>query len=129
MQIIGTEVLTNLLHLISVSLLVPVIVLLIIAIVYAVLSMGSFLTEKYSRTVFGSKNTEKLIRDISHSSNPEDMEEKVKNSELKNEHKEILLKLIANHDIGVESREALALNLLEEEELKLSEITQKTDVI
>lgn len=129
MEIIGSEILSSLLYLIAQSLLIPVIIILVIFITYAVLSLGGFLTEKFSRSKFDVDKTERLIRAISKSSHPEEMKEKVRESELQDKHKEILIKIISNHDIGPKSRRAIATKLTEEEELQFSNITQKTDTL
>ncbi len=129
MQIIGSEILSNLLYLIAQSLLIPVILVLLAFIVYAVLSLGSFLTEKFSKSKFDVDKTEALIRAISKSATPEEMAKHVQDSELPVDQKKVLVKIISNHDIGSKSRRALATKLIEEEELKLSNITQRTDIL
>lgn len=129
MEILGSEILSNILYLIAQSLLIPVIIVLFVFIIYAVLSLGGFLTEKFSRTKFGVDKTEKLIRTLSKSSNPEEMKETVERSELPADHKKILIKIISNHDIGSKSRKALATKLIEEQELQFSHITQRTDIL
>ncbi len=50
-------------------------------------------------------------------------------SELQDHNKEILIKIISNHDIGTKSRRAIATKLIEEEELEFSSMTQKTDIL
>lgn len=129
MQILGSEILSNLLYLIAQSLLIPVIIVLLAFIVYAVLSLGSFLTEKFSKSKFGVDKTEVLIRAISKSATPEEMKKNVQDSELPDNQKEVLVKIISNHDIGPKARQALATKLIEEEELQFSNITQKTDIL
>ena len=129
MEILGSEILSNILYLIAQSLLIPVIIVIFIFITYAVLSLGGFLTEKFSRTKFDVDKTEALIRAISKSSTPEEMKEKVMSSELSSEHQKILIKIISNHDIGSKSRRALATKLIEEEELQFSHVTQRTDIL
>jgi len=129
MIIFGSEILSNLLHLIAQSLLIPVIIVLIGFITFAILSLGSFITEKFARTKFDVNKTEKLIRAISNSSTPEEMKEKVRQSELPDNQKKDLIKIISNHDIGEKSRRALANKLIEEEELQYASITQKTDTL
>ncbi|WP_321423181.1 MotA/TolQ/ExbB proton channel family protein [uncultured Methanobacterium sp.] len=129
MEILGTEILSNLLYLIAQSLFIPVIIVVLVFMTYAVLSLGGFLTEKFSRTKFDVNQTENLIRAISKSSNPEEMKEKVTESELQDKYKEILIKIISNHDIGPQSRRAIATKLIEEQELQFSTITQKTDIL
>jgi len=129
MEILGTEILSNLLYLIAQSLFIPVIIVVLVFMTYAVLSLGGFLTEKFSRTKFDVNQTESLVRAISKSSNPEEMKEKVTESELQDKYKEILIKIISNHDIGPQSRRAIATKLIEEQELQFSTITQKTDIL
>lgn len=129
MQILGSEILSNLLYLIAQSLFIPVILVVIGFMIYAVLSLGGFLTEKFSRSKFQVNETEALIRAISKSSNPEEMKKKVRESELREDHKEIIIKIISNHDIGPKSRRAIATKLIEEEELQYSTVTQKTDTL
>jgi biopolymer transport protein ExbB/TolQ len=129
MEILGTEILSNILYLIAQSLFIPVIIVVLVFITYAVLSLGSFLTEKFSRIKFDVNKTEKLIRAISKSSNPEEMKEKVCESQLQDKYKEVIIKIISNHDIGPQSRRAIATKLIEEEELQFSTITQKTDTL
>ena len=129
MEILGTEILSNLLYLIAQSLFIPVIVVVLVFMTYAVLSLGGFLTEKFSRTKFDVNQTEAVIRAISKSNSPEEMKEKVTESELQDKYKEILIKIISNHDIGPQSRRAIATKLIEEQELQFSTITQKTDIL
>jgi biopolymer transport protein ExbB/TolQ len=129
MEILGTEILSNLLYLIAQSLFIPVIIVVLIFMTYAILSLGGFLTEWFSRTKFDVGKTEALIRAISKSSTPEEMKKKVQESELQDHTKEILAKIISNHDIGTKSRRAIATKLTEEEELKSASITQKTDIL
>lgn len=129
MEIIGTEILSNLLYLIAQSLFIPVIIVVLIFMTYAILSLGGFLTEWFSRTKFDVNQTENLIRFISKSATPEEMKEKVNESELEDHTKEILTKIISNHDIGAQSRRAIANKLIEEEELRYASMTQKTDIL
>jgi len=129
MEILGSEILSNLLYLITQSLLIPVIIVLLFFIVYAVLSLGSFLTEKFSKSKFDVDKTEALIRAISKSTSPEEMKKRVSDSELPADQKKVLIKIISNHDIGSKSRRALATKLIEEEELQFSNTTQKTDIL
>ncbi|PKL66660.1 MAG: flagellar motor protein MotA [Methanobacteriales archaeon HGW-Methanobacteriales-1] len=129
MIILGSEILSNFLHLIAESLLIPVVIVLISFIIFAILSLGGFITEKFSRDKFGVEKTEKLVRAISKSTNPDEMKEKVQSSELPGDHKKILTTIISNYDIGPKARKALATKLIEEEELQYSNITQKTDIL
>lgn len=129
MEILGSEVLTGLLYLIAQSLLVPVIIVLVAFIIFAILSLGGFITEKFARSKFSVDKTEKLIRAISKSSSPKEMKENVLNTDLSPVHKKVLIKIISNYDIDSKSRRALATKLIEEEELQFSNVVQKTDIL
>ena len=82
MIIQGTETLTSLIHILSESLLTPVIVLLVISIVIVILSFGGLINEYISRKPIKSKDLENLIRKISFSTNVDQMKEEIANSNL-----------------------------------------------
>jgi biopolymer transport protein ExbB/TolQ len=128
-EIFGSEILSNTLYLIAQSLLIPVIITIFIFITYAVLSLGGFLTENFSRSKFGIDKSEQLIRAISKSNSAKELDGIINESELDSYDKEILCKIIFNHDIGPRARKALATKLMEEKELQSSYITQKTDIL
>ena len=65
MIIQGTETLTSLIHILSESLLTPVVVLLVIGVIIAILSFGSLINEYISRKPIDSRSLEELIRKIS----------------------------------------------------------------
>jgi hypothetical protein len=69
MIIQGTETLTSLIHIISESLLTPVIVLLVISVIIVILSFGGLINERISRKPISSKDLEDLVRRVSFSSN------------------------------------------------------------
>ena len=129
MIIQGTETLTSLIHIISESLLTPVVILLVIGIIIAVLSFGGLINEYLSRKPIDSKSLEELIRKISFSSDVSQMKNYIEGSDLFDYQKEILIRIANNHDIGSESRKALASELISSEETKLIKKTNKTDIL
>ncbi|MDL2246114.1 MotA/TolQ/ExbB proton channel family protein [Methanobrevibacter sp. OttesenSCG-928-K11] len=128
MIIQGTETLTSLIHIISESLLTPVIVVLIIFLVIVILSLGGLINEAISRKTLSSNELEKLIRNISNS-NYNQIKDYVEESNLFSYQKKILIRIADNYDIGPEARKALASKLIEEEELNLIKNTSKTDIL
>ncbi|WP_409200066.1 MotA/TolQ/ExbB proton channel family protein [Methanobrevibacter sp. DSM 116169] len=128
MIIQGTETLSSLIHIISESLLTPVIIILIIFLVIVILSLGGFINEAISRKTISSKELEELIRDISFS-NHNQIKEIIEKSNLFKYQKDILMRIANNYDIGIDARKALASKLIEEEELNLVKNTSKTDVL
>ena len=129
MIIQGTETLTSLIHIISESLLTPVVIILVIFVVLVILCLGGMLNEWFSRKPIKSDEFEKLVRDISFSDSPSKIEEHVSNSNLFDWQKEILIKIAKNHDIGIGARKALASELISSEETRLIKSTNKTDIL
>lgn len=129
MIIQGTETLTSLIHIISESLLTPVIVLLVIGIIIVILSFGGLINEFISRKSINSRDLEDLVRRVSFSSNVDQMKEEVSNSNLFDYQKEVLTRIADNHDIGPDARKALASELISAEETRLIKKTNKTDIL
>lgn len=129
MIIQGTETLTSLIHILSESLLTPVIVLLVISIVIVILSFGGLINEYISRKPIQSKDLEDLIRKISFSTNVNQMKEEIANSDLFDYQKEVLTRIADNYDIGPDARKALASELISAQETRLIKKTNKTDIL
>ena len=129
MIIQGTETLTSLIHIISESLLTPVVVLIVISIVIVILSFGGLINEFISRKAISSAELEELVRKISLSSNVSQMIGEIKDSNLFEYQKNVLIRIANNHDIGSEARKALASDLISAEETKLIKKTNKTDIL
>lgn len=129
MIIQGTEALTSFIHIISESLLTPVVIILVIFVVLVILSLGGMINEWFSRKPIKSGEFEKLVCDISFSESPSKIEDYVKESNLFDWQKDILVKIAKNHDIGVKARKALASELISSEETRLIKITNKTDIL
>ena len=118
MIIQGTETLTSLIHILSESLLTPVIILLVISVVIVILALGGLINEFFSRKPIKSKDLENLVRSLSFSSNVSQMKDEINNSNLLDYQKEILLRIADNHDIGSEARKALASELISAHETR-----------
>ena len=129
MIIQGTETLTSLIHILSESLLTPVVILLVISIVIVILSFGGLINEYISRKPIKSKDLEDLIRKISFSTNVNQMKEEIANSNLFDYQKEVLTRIADNYDIGPDARKALASELISAQETRLIKKTNKTDIL
>ena len=129
MIIQGTETLTSLIHILSESLLTPVIILLVVSIIIVILSFGGLLNEFISRKPISSKNLEDLVRRVSFSANVDQMKDEIKNSNLFDYQKEVLLRIADNYDIGKDARKALAGELISAQETRLIKKTNKTDIL
>ena len=129
MIIQGTETLTSLIHILSESLLTPVIILLVISVIIVILSFGGLINEYISRKPIKSNELESLVRNVSFSNDVLKMKNEIENSNLFEYQKEILIRIANNHDIGSEARKALASELISAEETKLIKKTNKTDIL
>ena len=129
MIIQGTETLTSILHIISESLLTPVVVLLVVFVVLVILFLGGFINEAISRKAIKKDELEGIIRNVSSANNFETIKNTVEDSSLLPNQKKILIKIADNYDIGPEARKALATKLIEDEESKLIKNTSKTDIL
>ncbi len=129
MIIQGTETLTSLIHILSESLLTPVIVLLVVAVVIVILAFGGLINEYISRKPIQSKDLEDLVRRVSFSTNVDQMKEEINNSSLFDYQKEILIRIANNYDIGSDARKALASEMISDNESRLIKKTNKTDIL
>lgn len=129
MIIQGTETLTSLIHILSESLLTPVVILLVVSIIIVILGFGGLINEYISRKPISSKNLEALVRNVSLSTNVSQMKEEIKNSNLFDYQKEVLIRIADNYDIGPNARKALASELISSEETRLIKKTNKTDIL
>ena len=129
MIIQGTETLTSLIHIISESLLTPVVIILVIFVVIAILCLGGVINERISRKPIKPEEFEKLVREISFSSSSSEIDNLINNSNLFDWQKDVLVKIARNHDIDSKARKALASELISAEETRLIKSTNKTDIL
>ena len=129
MIIQGTESLTSLIHIISESLLTPVVIILVIFVVIAILCLCGLINERISRKPIKPDEFEKLVRDISFASSSSEIDNLVNNSNLFDWQKDVLVKIARNDDIDSKARKALASELISSEETRLIKTTNKTDIL
>ena len=125
----GSEFLSSILHVISQSLLIPVIVGLLAFMIYAIVAFGGLLSEYSSRIRLSTEEIETIINDLSRSRSSEELIQTVQSSTLSDPQKEIMVKIASSPDMGSKSREAFARKLLEAEELKAARSLEKTDMV
>ncbi len=125
----GTETLTSFIHIISESLLTPVVILLVIGIIIVILSFGGIINEYISRKPIKSNELEELVRKISFSHDVGQMKDEISGANLFEWQKDVLLRIANNHDIGSDARKALASELISAEETRLIKSTNKTDIL
>lgn len=129
MIIQGTETLSSFIHIVSESLLTPVMILIVVGLIVVILCIGGLINERISRKAISSEELESLVRDVSFSQSHSEIEKYIEESNLFDFQKNVLVKIANNYDIGSEARKALASELISAEETKLIKSTNKTDVL
>ncbi len=125
----GSDLLNSILHIVSQSLLLPVIIILLVFMVYIVFEAGGLISEYTSRVKVDVKEFDTIIKGFSTARTFEDINEIIISSNLPKSHKEILYEIGFNTSIGIKSREAFARKLIENEEVKAAKRIEKTDII
>ncbi len=125
----GSDMLGSALHVISQSLLIPVIIGLLAFMVYSIISLGGLISEYSNRKKTDMGSVKKFIYDISNPGTPENIMVVIEKSDLPQNHKQILMDIADSDTIGHGFREALARKLIENEENKIAKSLEKTDII
>ena len=125
----GSDILTSSLNMISQSLQIPVIIFLIIFAIFAVLTLGSLVSEYTSRKNISSDMIERLIYSISNANSLEEIKDIIKNAKIYESQKVILIKILRSSSLTNDSRQTLARKLIEFEENKFAKKIERTDIV
>lgn len=127
----GGAILSGILNVISQSLLLPVMILLVIFIIFAIIEIGSILAEYTGRKKISGKEKEMLIKNIALSNSSSQICEIINHSKLHESDKGILNN-IATLDpkrYNKNTREIIARDLLENQESSLLNSLRKVDIV
>ncbi|MBI5458663.1 MotA/TolQ/ExbB proton channel family protein [Methanobacterium sp.] len=125
----GSEMLSSILHVISQSLLIPVIVGLLAFMLYAIISFGGLISEYTGRIRVSTEEIEKIISDFANTGTSEGIKEVMDKSDIPAGYKNIIIKIASHPELGSKSREALARKLIEKEEAMAAKSLEKTDIV
>ena len=125
----GSEILTTVLNVISQSLLIPVIVILLIFVIYAIITIGGLISEYTSRKKVPVEMVKDLIFEISAAGDIEAICEIIDESSIPKSQKTVLTEIANSKELKKESRVALARKLIENEESKIEKTIEKTDIV
>lgn len=125
----GSEILTSGLNMIAQSLQIPVIIFLVVFAFFAILTLGSLVSEYTSRKKITPDSLEKLIYSISKATSSEELMNIIKSAKLYENQKVILVKVLRAQSLTAETRETLARKLIEFEETKLGKTIERTDIV
>lgn len=124
----GSELLSTTLHIISQSLLLPVVAFLLLFMAYAVINFGEFMSEYSSRVRVNSKDLKNMINTFSNK-NAQEISSLISEMRLNRTHIEIIKELCEEKCKDLKMVESHARNLIEREELRLAKTLEKTDFV
>lgn len=127
----GGEILSGILNVIAQSLLLPVMILLVIFVIFAIIELGAIIAEYTGRKKITATDKGIIMKNIVACQTQEQICQVINDTELKKYDKDLLIS-IAQLDKTVynkETREILARNLLEEQEFKISKSLEKADIV
>ena len=127
----GGEALSGILNVISQSLLLPVMILLVIFIIFAIIELGSIIAEYTSRKKITAEDKEKLIENSTISKTKEEIIDAINKSAFSKYDKELLCKVAKLDPEAYDKkiREVLARNLLEDQEGKIIRTLEKDEIV
>lgn len=125
----GSELLAATLNVVSQSLQIPVIIFLLIFAIFAVFAFGGLISDYKTRVRLTRNYKEELIFSLVNAEGVSELKNIIKGSKIYDSQKEVLLKIADSHSLPDESREAWALNLIEEEEVVMAKSLEKVDIV
>ena len=125
----GSDLLTSALNVVSQSLQIPVIVFLLLFALYAVITVGSLISEYSSRKKVPVRLIKDLIFSISRTKDISEIETIVKNAQIPKNQKRVLVNIARSSELKKDSREAFAEKLIENEEDIIEKKLQATDIV
>ncbi len=125
----GFPILDTSLTAITQALQIPVIILLLGFLVFAVVTLGKLLSEYLSRKKVPVKLIKEMIYAIYDAESAEEIKNIVNGADIQSSQKTILCELADSERLGKKSRETLARRLIDNEEDKITQNLQKTDIV
>lgn len=127
----GGDILSGILNVIAQSLLLPVMILLVIFVIFAVIELGAIVAEYTGRKRITANDRAILIKNIAACDTQVEICQVINKSMLSRNDKELLcsIAILDKNLYNKETREVLARNLLENEEFKVSKSLEKADIV
>lgn len=122
-----SEIVKEILRIVSSSLQIPTIIILILLILLTILMLGSFVAEIFTERRSLKMNIPGLVDQLQ-GKNSAQMKETIENSDLLNRQKESARELINRGSYNDDTREALARQLIADEEIRYGRIVKITDL-
>ena len=108
---------------------IPVIILLLIILIFAIVTLGKLLSEYFSRKKVPVNLIKEMIYDIYDAESSEVIKNIVNGADIQKSQKKVLIELAESEHLSKKSRETLARRLIDNEEDKITQNLQKTDIV
>lgn len=125
----GLAILDSSLTAITQALQIPVIILLIAFLIFAVYTLAKLLSQYLSRKKVPVNLIKEMIYGIYDADSADDIKTIVNNADIQKSQKKILVELAESEHLGKKSRETLARRLIDNEEDKIAQYLNKTDIV
>lgn len=127
----GGDILTGILNVVAQSLLLPVLVLLIIFIIFAIIELGAIIAEYTGRKKITAEERSKIIKDIAKCNTQEEICDTINKTRLIKKDKKMLCEIASldKEKYNKETREVLARNLIEDQEFKIMKTLEKDEIV
>lgn len=131
MNIPGSEYLTKILHAISQSLLIPVILGLLFFLVAAFMELGAFTAELKRRKAGKAVNLMEVFHDVGNIPlwKLRNLQQVIDSCSLLPRQKKLLTGLLAKAHLSTEARKLIARDILDREEFRARQVLEKTDLL
>lgn len=125
------DMFSSMVHAITQSLLIPVMIVLSIFFIYALINLGILLAEYYKRrkAKLDLKHFINQLLLVKDRKNPDEIIKVVEAGEIPKSHKKVLKTLVGSSDVSKEFRESLAIKMVEDESIWASKKLERTDII
>lgn len=122
----------DIMHSISQTLMIPVIIILTIFFIYSIIHCGVIVSEYYKRRKndLNSNKVKNIIMDLNDNKDDlKNIKDAIKRSDLHTFQKRAIIEVIENNNLDCETQKSLAREIIEKEEMFLFKKLEKTDII
>jgi biopolymer transport protein ExbB/TolQ len=126
-----SSIFTSILHSLTQSFLIPVMIVLTIFFIYALINLGILVAEYYKRKKnrFDFKMFINQLLSVQNRSNIDEIINVIENGQIPLNHKDVLKALVIGSNVSSEFRESIAIKMVEDESISSAKKLERTDII
>lgn len=127
--IAGSGVLSTILDVIAQSLELPVMILLIVFVILILIEIGNIISEYTNYSKLSDEELNIIINGINFSKSSEEINDYIKQSNLSDDNKELLFRIVDTYSLKKDTREAYVRKIIESYKSKKAKTLRRTDII